>query len=84
MNRFQQIKTLLDSLEEDFGKFYDKGNKAAGTRIRKGMQEMKNLSLEVRKEVQSIKNEAEEEAPKKEAPKKEAPKKEAPKKDKKK
>ncbi len=44
------------SLEGDFQKFYDKGNQAAGTRVRKGMQELKNLSQAIRVEVQEIKN----------------------------
>ncbi len=51
MNRFEQVKDLAASLEEDFVKFYEKGNKAAGTRVRKGMQELKNLAQEIRKEV---------------------------------
>ena len=45
-------------LEEDFDKFYDKDNKAAGTRVRKGMQEMKEMAQEIRKEVQEMKNAA--------------------------
>lgn len=44
------------SLEADFHKFYEKGNQAAGTRVRKGMQEMKNLAQDIRKEVQDMKN----------------------------
>jgi hypothetical protein len=44
------------SLEDDFSKFYDKGNKAAGTRIRKGMQELKELAQKIRLEVQGMKN----------------------------
>ena len=44
------------SLEGDFEKFYDKENQAAGTRVRKGMQELKNLSQEIRVQVQEIKN----------------------------
>jgi len=43
-------------LESDFEKFYDKENQAAGTRVRKGMQDLKNLAQEIRVEVQSIKN----------------------------
>jgi len=43
-------------LEADFEKFYDKSNQAAGTRVRKGMQELKNLAQEIRVEVQGIKN----------------------------
>lgn len=46
------------SLESDFGKFYEKNNKAAGTRVRKGMQDLKNLSQEIRKEVQDLKNQS--------------------------
>ncbi|MDN4164349.1 histone H1 [Cytophagales bacterium LB-30] len=56
MKRFEQIKNLLMSLEGDFVKFYDKGNQAAGTRVRKGMQDIKNLSQEIRIEVQDVKN----------------------------
>jgi len=56
MNRFEQIKDLVVSLEGDFQKFYDKGNQAAGTRVRKGMQQLKNLGQEIRVEVQSMKN----------------------------
>lgn len=44
------------SLEGDFQKFYDKGNQAAGTRVRKGMQDLKNLAQNIRVEVQDIKN----------------------------
>lgn len=56
MKRYEQLKSLVESLEADFEKFYDGGNNAAGTRIRKGMQEMKNLAQEIRLEVQEIKN----------------------------
>ena len=56
MNRFNEIKDLIMSLEGDFEKFYDKNNQAAGTRVRKGMQDLKNLAQDIRKEVQDIKN----------------------------
>lgn len=56
MKRFEQLKSMVESLESDFEKFYDKGNNAAGTRVRKGMQDMKNLAQEIRLEVQDIKN----------------------------
>jgi hypothetical protein len=58
MNRFEQIKNLVDSLESDFTKFYENGNKAAGTRVRNGMLEIKKFAQEVRAEVTSMKNEA--------------------------
>ncbi|QDH80944.1 histone H1 [Echinicola soli] len=56
MSRFSEIKDLVTSMESDFEKFYDKGNQAAGTRVRKGMQDLKNIAQDIRKEVQDIKN----------------------------
>ncbi len=56
MNQFSKVKDLVMSLEADFEKFYEKGNSAAGTRVRKGMQDLKNLAQELRKEVQDMKN----------------------------
>jgi hypothetical protein len=56
MKRFDQIRELVMSLEGDFEKFYDKGNQAAGTRVRKGMQDLKNLAQEIRIEIQEKKN----------------------------
>lgn len=58
MKRFDQLRDLVMSLEGDFEKFYDKENQAAGTRVRKGMQELKNLAQEIRVEVQDMKNKA--------------------------
>lgn len=43
------------NLKEDFEKFFVKGNRTAGTRIRKIMQEVKKLSQEVRNDVQEYK-----------------------------
>lgn len=56
MKRFDELRDLVMSLEGDFSKFYDKKNQAAGTRVRKGMQELKNLAQTIRTEVQEIKN----------------------------
>ena len=56
MSRFSDVKNLVMSLEAYFEKFYDKGNQAAGTRVRKGMQDLKNLAQEIRTEVQDKKN----------------------------
>jgi hypothetical protein len=58
MQKFQELKDMLASLEGDFDKFYNKSNSAAGTRIRKGMQDLKNLAQTIRGEVQDIKNKA--------------------------
>lgn len=57
MAKFDEIKNLVMGLESDFDKFYNKGNQAAGTRVRKGMQDLKNLAQAIRAEVQNTKNE---------------------------
>lgn len=44
------------NLKEDFEKFFVKGNRTSGTRIRRVMQEIKKLSQEVRNDVQSYKS----------------------------
>ena len=59
-NRFQELKDLVDSFEQDFSKFYDKQNKAAGVRVRKQMQDLRQLAQEVRAEVQDLKKKWEE------------------------
>lgn len=59
MARFDEVKNLIMSLEGDFEKFYDKKNQAAGTRVRKGMQELKTMAQTIRSEVQDAKNTAE-------------------------
>ena len=56
MSRFDDIKNLIEGFENDLVKFYEKGNKAAGTRARKGLQELRKLAQEVRLEIQEIKN----------------------------
>ena len=58
MERYKELLALVQSLETDFVKFYDEENKAAGTRIRKGMQNLKALAQEVRTEITTIKNQA--------------------------
>jgi len=59
MARFDEVKNLVMSLEGDFEKFYEKKNQAAGTRVRKGMQELKTMAQTIRSEVQDAKNTAE-------------------------
>ena len=48
----EQLKTAVASLEEQAEKFYVKGNKSAGTRARKLLQEVKTLSQDGRKHIQ--------------------------------
>lgn len=56
MEKFNQIKALLESAEEDAIKFYEKSNNSAGTRLRSALQEIKKLSQDLRLEIQEIKN----------------------------
>ncbi len=55
MEIINKIKEIIAGLEEDVTKFYEKGNKAAGTRIRKESQEIKKLVQELRVDVQNNK-----------------------------
>lgn len=55
---FDALKEQLLKLEEDAKKFYEQDNQAAGTRLRKGLQEIKTKSQELRLGVQNTKNAA--------------------------
>ncbi|MCH2137532.1 MAG: hypothetical protein MK074_00570 [Phycisphaerales bacterium] len=50
MESYEQLKALVASCEDDVAKCAG-GNKAAGTRVRKCMQDIKNAAQEVRKAV---------------------------------
>jgi hypothetical protein len=56
MEKFAKLKELVAGVEADADKFYNSGNGAAGTRVRKAMQELKNLAQEIRTEVTEKKN----------------------------
>ncbi len=56
MDQYNKLLDHVKSLEEDFQKFYEKGNAAAGTRLRKGLSDLKKLSQEIRVAVQDVKN----------------------------
>jgi hypothetical protein len=51
----QELIDLAKSLEEDNSKFYG-GNNAAGTRLRKGLQEVKKKTQVMRNEVTATKD----------------------------
>ena len=55
MENFNKIQEVLTRVSDDVQKFTN-GNSSAGTRIRKAMQEIKNLAQDVRVDVQKIKN----------------------------
>ena len=52
---FESIKQTIADVEADVQKF-DSGNNAAGGRVRKAMQDLKNLAQDLRKEVLDTKN----------------------------
>jgi hypothetical protein len=55
MEEFDTLKRLISEAEEDIFKA-EGGNKAAGTRVRKAMQEIKNAAQQVRKRVLDIRS----------------------------
>ena len=55
-NLLEELIILLEETREDHDKFFERGNNAAGTRVRKAMQEVKTLAQELRSEVQETKN----------------------------
>ena len=56
MEQIAKLKELLATAETDADKFFNKGNSAAGTRLRNTMQQLKATAQEVRVEVTERKN----------------------------
>ncbi|MDB5141643.1 MAG: hypothetical protein JWQ66_356 [Mucilaginibacter sp.] len=57
MEKFNALKELIATAEKEAEAFYSKGNKAAGTRLRNAMQQIKVAATDIRKEVIDTKNE---------------------------
>ena len=55
-NTLDELITLLEQTRIDYNKFYNDGNSAAGTRVRKAMQTVKLTAQDVRLHVQETKN----------------------------
>jgi hypothetical protein len=55
-SRFAELQRLVAGMATDFEKFYRDGNKAAGTRVRNSMQELKAFAQSVREEVLTLRN----------------------------
>ncbi len=62
MLEFDQLKQMVAAAEDDVAKA-EGGNKAAGTRVRKSMQDIKNAAQEVRKKVLELRSEDETSTP---------------------
>lgn len=54
MDRYEELNELIQSYRMNFNKFYTKGNKAAGVRLRKDMQQLRRFGKIVRDEVQDL------------------------------
>lgn len=57
MQRYEDLKKAVEDLHADFEKFYLKGQAAAGTRVRKGLSDLRRLAQDIRKEIQMVKAE---------------------------
>lgn len=55
MQEFEALKTLVDEIEADINKA-EGGNKAAGTRVRKQMQDIKQAAQQVRNRVLELRS----------------------------
>ncbi len=50
MDKLQKLEALHKVAQEEGVKFYEKGNKQAGVRMRKALMDIKNLCHEMRKD----------------------------------
>ncbi len=55
MENYEKLVALVESMRENVDKFFAKGNKSAGTRVRTQCQELKKLAQELRLDVQNAK-----------------------------
>lgn len=55
MATYAQLKEIVAASEADAEKFYNNGNQAAGTRLRKSLQEIKKIAQELRQDVSAVK-----------------------------
>ncbi len=57
MPEYEKLKELVDQAAEDINKAIG-GNKAAGTRVRKSMQDIKEMAQNVRKKILEVRSSA--------------------------
>ncbi len=57
MDEYERLKKLVEEAEDDIQKASG-GNKAAGTRCRKAMQDIKNAAQDVRKRILEVRSES--------------------------
>ena len=56
IERYDDLEAMVKSFKSNFDHFYHRGNKSAGVRLRKNMQELRDFALLIRQEVQDINN----------------------------
>ena len=54
-NQLEQLINLLEHTRDDYAKFFERGNNAAGTRVRMALQEAKALAQDLRVNIQETK-----------------------------
>jgi hypothetical protein len=54
MEKFSQLQAILDGMKVDLEKFYNKGQNAAGTRLRKELNNLRKLAADIRKDIQDL------------------------------
>ncbi|MBK8983133.1 MAG: histone H1 [Ignavibacteria bacterium] len=52
MEKINDLHKILEEMKVDIEKFYDKGQNAAGTRLRKQLNELRKKAAEIRKDIQ--------------------------------
>ncbi len=57
MEEYENLKQIIESAADDVQKAQG-GNKAAGTRVRKLMQDVKNAAQDVRKRILEVRSDA--------------------------
>jgi hypothetical protein len=56
MEKFSQLQAILDGMKVDLEKFYNKGQNAAGTRLRKELNNLRKLAADIRKDIQELRS----------------------------
>ncbi|PJA99690.1 MAG: histone H1 [Ignavibacteriales bacterium CG_4_9_14_3_um_filter_30_11] len=55
MQQYESLMQAIREMESDFEKFYVKEQAAAGTRLRKGLSQLRKHAQEMRKGIQELK-----------------------------
>jgi hypothetical protein len=59
--KYEELVKFVQALDTDVQKFYDKGQAAAGTRLRKSLSDLKKMAQDMRNDVQDLKTKRKEE-----------------------